>query len=118
MRSSITVLVGLTVWMGAAQAKPPARDPVAARGEQLARIVCAICHVVADDQEFPPILHSPTPSFREIANRPGTTEQTLRQFLKTTHWDEKTIPMSMPQQMLMDDQTRAVSRYILSLRTP
>jgi len=96
----------------------PSADPVLARGEQIARQVCSLCHVASDHQEFPPILRTPTPSFSEIANRPGTTAKSLQRFITTTHWDEKAIPMSMPDPMLMPDQAVAVSRYIMSQRKP
>lgn len=91
-------------------------DPVLARGEQIARQVCSACHVVAGDQEFPPLLHSREPSFREIANRPTTTQESIQKFITTTHWDQKTIPMTMPDPMLRPEQAVAVSRYIMSLR--
>ncbi len=58
-----------------------------------------------------------TPSFFEIANRPDTTERSLRHFIMTTHWDERTIPMTMPNQELTAEQLKAVAHYILSLRT-
>jgi mono/diheme cytochrome c family protein len=98
-----------------ADAGEPARDPVA-RGEQLARQQCSACHVVASDQELPPLRRLPTPSFYEIANRPKTTWQSLEHFIGTTHWDMKTVPMTMPDQLLTKDERAAVSRYILSLR--
>lgn len=110
-------LCGL-LWLsssGNSYAGPPA-DPVLARGEQIARQVCSLCHVTSDHQEFPPILRTPTPSFSEIANRPGTTAKSLQRFITTTHWDENAIPMSMPDPMLMSDQAVAVSRYIMSQR--
>jgi len=86
-------------------------------GEHIARLVCSACHVVASDQEFPPILVKPAPSFKDIANRPGTTAQTLQHFILNTHWDVGTIPMTMPSPMLTQEQAQAVSRYILSLRS-
>jgi hypothetical protein len=72
--------------------------------------------VVAADQEFPPILKQPTPSFAEIANAPDVSAGTLRQFIGHTHWDEKTVPMTMPDTMLSETQKDQVIRYILSLR--
>jgi cytochrome c len=85
-------------------------------GEELALRQCSICHVVSDDKRYRPELDRPTPSFAEIANRPSTTAQSLRRFVTTTHWDEKTIPMSMPSQMLDSEETSDVVSYILSLR--
>jgi len=93
---------------------PP--NPTLARGEHVAQLVCSVCHVVAANQEFPPLLRQPGPTFVEIANREGMSEKTLRHFLTTTHWDEKTLPMAMPNPELTEEQSRAVARYILSLR--
>jgi len=101
-----------------ALAGAPPSDPVRARGEQIAREICAVCHVVAADQEFPPLLREPTPSFSEIANRPTTTARGLQRFITKTHWDEHSLPMSMPDPMMLPEQMIAVSHYIMSLRAP
>lgn len=90
--------------------------PELARGEHIARVVCSACHVVAIDQEFPPLLKEATPAFAEIANRPGVTAESLQRFITMTHWDVDKLPMSMPNPTLTQAQARAVSRYILSLR--
>jgi len=86
-------------------------------GEDVARNVCAACHLVASDQP-PPLLSHVATSFSEIANRPGVSEQSLRKFILTTHWDGKTVPVTMPNPMLTPEQARAVARYILSKRKP
>jgi len=98
-----------------ARADAPNGDP---QGEKIAKQICSACHVVAKDQEFPPILDPPAPSFQEIANRPGMNAATIRRFVATTHWDTKTLPMRMPSPMLLDRQIDAVAKYLLSLRTP
>ena len=92
-------------------------SPEVARGEHVARLVCAACHVVARGQEYPPLLTQTTPSFLDIANRPGVSAQSLQHFITNTHWDEQKIPMSMPNVMLNKDDAHAVSLYIMSLRT-
>jgi len=84
-------------------------------GDDLAQQVCATCHVVARNQKVKPTLKEPTPSFFDIAARPGTTAQSLRQFLETTHWN-RTFPMTMPRQRLSPEEIDAVICYILSLR--
>jgi mono/diheme cytochrome c family protein len=61
------------------------RTPEVARGEHIARLVCGACHVVAADQEYPPILNQQPPSFADIANRPGTNAGYLERFITTTH---------------------------------
>jgi cytochrome c2 len=88
-----------------------------AQGEHIAQLICSACHVVAKDQEFPPILTKPAPSFFDIANRPGVSAESLQHFITHTHWDTDELPMTMPNPMLTPGQTRAVSRYILSLRS-
>ena len=96
---------------------PSAPRPMA-RGEEIARSVCAVCHQVAANQELPPLLEQSTPSFIDIANRPGTSVRSLEHFITMTHWDEDRIPMRMPNQMLSPEETSAVAHYILSLRSP
>jgi hypothetical protein len=34
----------------------------------------------------------------------------------TTHWDEKSAPVKMPDPMLNKDQAAGVARYVMSLR--
>jgi len=88
-----------------------------ARGEHIARLVCATCHVVARDQEYPPLLSKPAPSFFELANRPGVNAESLERFVTTTHWDNPDkLAMTMPDLRATPEQSRAVARYILSLR--
>lgn len=91
-------------------------SPEVVRGEHVARLVCSECHVVARDQEYPPILTETTPTFFDIANRPGVSAQSLQHFITNTHWDGEKIPMSMPNTMLNKHDVQAVSQYILSLR--
>ncbi len=98
------------------QAEAAADSAELAHGEHIARFVCATCHVVAKDQEFAPILSRPAPSFLDIANRPGVSAASLEHFITSTHWDPDKIEMTMPALMATPEQTRAVARYILSLR--
>ena len=119
--SLLGALCALCAWAApTAQADdvPQHAAPITRRGEHLARVVCSACHVVASDQEFPPLLIHPAPSFSDIANRPDTTQKSLRHFIMTTHWDETTIPMTMPNPLLPPEDVTAVTRYILSLRKP
>jgi len=44
-------------------------------GHALALRLCTPCHVVSPDQEMPPILREPAPSFRTIANKRDTTSE-------------------------------------------
>jgi mono/diheme cytochrome c family protein len=110
-----TVLCG--VLSPGAQAQAVTDTAELAHGEHVARFVCATCHVVAKNQEFAPMLSTPTPSFLEIANRrPGVSRESLQHFITSTHWDPDKLEMTMPALMLTPEDTRAVASYILSLR--
>jgi mono/diheme cytochrome c family protein len=118
--ASICALLGAVVcglFSPRAQTQVAADTAELARGEHIARFVCATCHVVAKDQEFAPLLSKPAPSFFDIANRPGVSPESLEHFITTTHWDNPDkLEMTMPALMATPEQTRAVTRYILSLR--
>jgi len=88
----------------------------AARGGHVARLVCSACHVVATDQEFRPLLEPPAPKFADIANRPGITAKSIRHFVLTTHWDQRTLPMTMPDLMMLPEDASDVAAYIMSLK--
>ena len=121
MRALLSLLIslGLCSLCGTpAHAATPSHDAALKRGEGYARLICTACHVVAETQEFPPLLQPPAPSFEEIANRPGTTVDSIRHFVTHTHWDMKTLPMKMPDVMLTNEQATAVARYLVSLRKP
>lgn len=100
-----------------AAAKPASNGPTAKEGELVARRTCSYCHVVADDQTAPPMLRQHTPSFRQIANESQTTGGSLKKFITTTHWDLRTLPMTMPNPMLLNNEYDQVVAYFLSLRT-
>lgn len=119
-RTSIQVFLGGLLAVGAAAAHAdPQPDTGLARGEHIARSVCSACHYVADNQEFPPLMNPPAPSFKEIANRSGTTLSGVRHFVTTTHWDPPySLPLKMPDLMLMPGEADDVARYLLSLRKP
>lgn len=93
-------------------------SPQVRRGEQIAQLQCAACHVVAVNQKYQPLLEDPAPSFKSIANRPQVSETALRHFVMTTHWDELTVPITMPNPGLTKPDIAAVIRYILSLKGP
>jgi mono/diheme cytochrome c family protein len=119
MKAAIRAVGGALLCLllsGPAQAQTVPHNAELARGEHVARLICATCHVVARDQEFPPLINQPVPSFLDIANRPGVSTESLQRFITSTHWDPDKLPMTMPNPMLTREQTRAVAHYILSLR--
>ncbi len=101
----------------AAAAADTATDAKIVRGRQIASQVCSACHVVAADQKSLPMLVPPAAPFLEIANRPDATPASLRRFVATTHWDEKSLPLKMPNPSLTDAQIGDVVSYLLSLRS-
>ena len=78
----------------------------AARGETLAREVCAVCHAIAPG-EISPIAEAP--EFAEIANLVSTTRQSLFVFLNTPH-------PTMPDLILEREESDDLIAYILSLK--
>jgi len=111
-RSLVGILSLCAVLAQYAEAGVPSTSELA-RGENIAQHMCAACHVVARDKDYSA---KPGPDFADIANRPGVSATSLRHFITTTHWDVDKLPMSMPNSMLSQDDIRAVSSYILSLR--
>jgi mono/diheme cytochrome c family protein len=85
------------------------------KGRHLAILLCAGCHVVAPEQPHAPTLEPPAPSFAAIAMRSGTTFDSLRHFLITTHQGIDN-PKGMPNPDLADFQIKQIGAYLLSLR--
>lgn len=116
-RLSWALLAVLTALYGCARAtERNSADANVARGAELARTVCSVCHMVTRNGDFPPVLRPPAPSFLDIANRPGTTAKSLRHFILSTHWDLKTGPVTMPNPAMRPEDASALAAYILSLR--
>jgi cytochrome c len=110
------VIIGLVSVCALTAARGQAApDPMVSRGRALAIKVCYACHIVSEDQPFAPILRQPAPEFRTIANRPGTTAESLRDFLSTTHVTIS-APFAMPSPELTDQMTDQIISYIMSLR--
>ncbi len=83
------------------------------RGRDIANMVCAVCHIIGPGQDAAPILRSPGPDFRVIANRPGTTAGQLAAVLRTRH---PSAVDAMPPPLLSDEMIDVVTAYILSFR--
>jgi mono/diheme cytochrome c family protein len=77
------------------------------RGAELARDVCTECHAVRDRQLLSPNPRSPT--FYEVANRPGMTAAALTVTLTTPH-------AGMPMFMFTPEQRQDIIGYILTLK--
>lgn len=79
-------------------------------GQQLALRSCASCHMVTRDQDVPP-MPGYTPSFFDIAKRPGISTESIRAFLSKP---PPMHPMTDPQ--LTPAEISDVTAYLLSLR--
>ena len=111
--SLIAVFVML---VGAAAASVSAQPQSARRGgaqegHRLALGKCDVCHVVASDQQYQPLLSHYAPSFYDVANRSTTTAQSLEAFLAHPHGYQ-----SMPYPELTPAQVTDLVTYIVSLR--
>jgi mono/diheme cytochrome c family protein len=108
------VALGLAAGVGAPAWSQDANENVQ-KGRHIAEVVCWTCHVVAQDQEFAPILQPPAPTFASIARRNNVTPDYLRMFIANTHRDISK-PQGMPNPQLLDFQIEQVVAYIMSLR--
>ena len=111
-----TALFAASFALSASAAEPAAADDARA-GRALSLKLCTPCHVVSPDQELPPILRPPAPSFLVIANRPSTTNESLRRFLTQTHASLRDVS-GMPNPQLTEDQVREAAAFIMSIRKP
>lgn len=85
----------------------PARADDTARGEQLARTLCAECHLNPDQGEKRGPMG--VPGFIAVAKRP------LQTFDGVVAWLQSGPPM-MPNHHLTRDEMEALAAYIMSLR--
>lgn len=76
-------------------------------GGAIADDICAECHVVRDDQVNVRLVGLPT--FREIANNPQRSENWLRTFMVTPHFE-------MPNFVFKQEQVDDILAYIKALR--
>jgi hypothetical protein len=107
--AAVLVLVGTAA--GVASAQQVAYRGSAAAGRDFAVYNCDACHIVAANQELRPLIGNYAPSFFDIANKPATTEVSLREFLSHTH-----AYANMPYPDLTPRDLADVMAYILSLR--
>lgn len=59
-----------------------AMSPKAQRGKTFAQAHCAACHGIGVNEPSP---NPESPTFEAVANMPGLTEQSLREFLRDSH---------------------------------
>jgi mono/diheme cytochrome c family protein len=103
----------IVILAGTPNGKKPADRDNADAGRKLALDACTGCHIVSDDQRFPPLLTG-APGFREIANRPKITAASLRRTIAALPQVPRNGRMANP--LLTDDQLADVAAYIMTLR--
>lgn len=106
----LLVPAALALLAASAPPAPPASRSAAQRGSALAAQRCAACHAVTANAPAP---NPESPTFEEIANRPGLTGRTLRTFLRNSH--------NFPDAMgftLSGSQANDLSAYMVTLRRP
>ncbi len=114
MKKQAAYLIASIAASGVANAQEAKGDAVAA-GREFALKVCAACHVVAKDQQTPPMLKPPAPNFLKIVNNHGFSEQSLRQLLSSPHGNlGKNGKMPNPQ--LAEYQIDEVAAYLRELK--
>jgi mono/diheme cytochrome c family protein len=106
----IFVMLSAIAATATAEQRPDHRSS-AQEGKHLALGKCDVCHVVASDQLYQPLLSHYAPSFYDVANRPNTTAQSLQAFLAHPHSYE-----NMPYPDLTPAQVTDIISYILTLR--
>jgi len=92
------------------------KTSLVAVGRDYALKICRNCHLVTKDQDQPPILKPPAPSFSEIAARPDFTEEQLRAFLSKPHGESRSNS-TMPVFLLAKAQIDQIVAYLQSLKT-
>jgi cytochrome c len=100
---ALAVLLFLRVRNASGATLPP--DSISA-GHRLAEAWCKDCHAI---EAATVGARSGPPDFVAIANRPSTTELSLKVFFKTSHG-------RMPNIIIAPDQADDLANYILSLK--
>jgi len=104
-------LIGFGALAAAALAAPPSAEAGdAAAGKALAERWCASCHHVGADSQA--MASDAAPSFKDVANRPATTEEGLATYLADPHKD------AMKGIVLPRFEIANLAAYIISLRSP
>ena len=111
--SRFTAIAALMLAAGATAAPIPAKHSAvlsagARRGLAFAQQRCSACHAVRENSSSP---NPESPPFEDIANRPGVTRTTLRQFLRDSH--------NYPEAMNFRVETariRELADYIVTMR--
>jgi cytochrome c2 len=108
--TAVAMLIGAMAATASAQQRAHRGGP-AEEGRRLALSKCDVCHIVASNQQYRPLISHYAPSFYDVANRPNTNAQSLQACLANSHTYE-----NMPSPDLTPSQMADLVAYILSLR--
>lgn len=96
--------------MTAATQHRAAQSAAARRGLEFARQHCSGCHGVVANSSSP---NPESPPFEDIANRPGVSRETLRQFLRDSHNYPAAMNFAVEDARISD-----LAAYIVTLKKP
>ena len=117
MHRVIAVAAAICISGAGAAAQTSSNDNAVRAGHTIAVTTCISCHVVSPNQSIKPVLGPGIPSFAEIANRPGTTIESLTAAMKVARWHDPGMTATLLPMSHISDQGRAqVAAYIISLR--
>ena len=91
-------------------AKPPALSKPAKRGLAFATTHCAVCHGITANSSSP---NPEAPPWEDVANRPGTTQATLRTFLRDSHNFPEAMQFKVERKDIGD-----LAAYLVTLHKP
>jgi mono/diheme cytochrome c family protein len=113
--AALAAIAASTAWAATAANAPKPATGDAGAGKRLALLACTGCHIAAPDQPFKPVYSGPPrpPDFKDIANKPDVTAESLRRHLETL----PAVPQNsrMPNPMLSTEELRNVAAFIISL---
>lgn len=107
---SLPFFVAMAVASQVLPAEANAATAGAQRGLAFAEQRCAACHAVRANSTS---ANPESPSFEDIANRPGVTRVTLRQFLRDSHNYPDAMNFRVDAARIRD-----LADYIMTLRKP
>jgi mono/diheme cytochrome c family protein len=99
-------IVAMILALSAALSPASAREEVA-KGRELARVLCAECHLNEGQGEKQGPMG--VPGFVAVANRPHQTIDGIVEWLKS-------VPPMMPNHHLTQDEMSALAAFIMSLK--
>jgi hypothetical protein len=113
---SIVTFSASSVAASEAVGGPIATESTIRAGREIAVESCTGCHIATRHQDFRPVVVPAVPSFEEIANRPGATARSLRQFFDQTHRHLNSTQNSVFYETadISDQEASEVIAYILT----